>query len=364
MNKDYKTLYLKYKIKYIKLKNSTGAGLFDKYVLKHEEDSKNIYQILKNIFLRESCDTIKGLIYNSLDTKMQIALKIIMTTDCKTIIKNVNNEKEMVELIDKTLDIFIPLYKKFIIKKISLEFKEVDKLFAISVDLLRHIFGINMLITGPAKLLSKQIISQPIDEINKQTTPNLRVGINKSVNVLINNYDEDKIVFTNKLSTCLSNNISNFDVKSGKGISSVACNIPGLKPIFGIIQQSFKFSGSSSRSVSPNKQDKKKDTSRDSSTQSETNRINNINTKIDNCNNYLNNVGNKNPSVKKQLDSTLSQLKQALKTVGASHKNLICNKPSTPKAQKDGQQPKSPTSKAKSPTPTLTSKAKSPKKNK
>ena len=75
MNIDYHALYLKYKIKYIKLKNSTGAGLFEKYELKHEEDSKNIHQILKSIFVKESCNTIKELIYNILDSKIKKKLK-------------------------------------------------------------------------------------------------------------------------------------------------------------------------------------------------------------------------------------------------------------------------------------------------
>ena len=94
MEKDYYTLYLKYKIKYIKLKKLIGAGMFDSKppVYKYEEDSKNIHTILKSIFeKKEVCQEIKKIIFASLDSKMQFALKIIMTTDCEKIIKNVND---------------------------------------------------------------------------------------------------------------------------------------------------------------------------------------------------------------------------------------------------------------------------------
>ena len=51
----------------------------------------------------------------------------------------------MMKLIDKALTIFIPLYTKFIVNRQNLTFEEMDKIFAISVDLLRQIFGFNMI---------------------------------------------------------------------------------------------------------------------------------------------------------------------------------------------------------------------------
>jgi hypothetical protein len=75
---DYKTLYLKYKYKYLKLKKSIGGGLF------YEEDSKNIHQILKNVFENETfCNKIKSKIYNILDPSMKITLKISFSLKAK-----------------------------------------------------------------------------------------------------------------------------------------------------------------------------------------------------------------------------------------------------------------------------------------
>mgnify|MGYP000462751306 CR=1 FL=1 len=341
MEKDYYTLYLKYKIKYIKLKKLIGAGMFDSKppVYKYEEDSKNIHTILKSIFeKKEVCQEIKKIIFASLDSKMQFALKIIMTTDCEKIIKNVNDEKDMMKLIDKALTIFIPLYTKFIVNRQDLTFEEMDKLFAISVDLLRQIFGFNMILTGSAKLLSRQII--PVREINAQTTHEIRSAIGKYVTVLIETYDEDKDEFTTNIASCISNNVSTLTSSRGTKISAIGCKIPATRQLFKLIN-SLNFA-SSSRGVSPRGVSPRSS----SPDQIEKNRINNIDKKIATCNNYLGKVGN-NQQAKQKLNNTKNQLLNAKKNKGASHNSLICSSPQSPKEQqspKKGQQSSKPAS--------------------
>ena len=108
MEKNYYMLYLKYKSKYLKLKNSIGAAYT------YEEDATNIHIILKQIFTKATCEEMKTKIFESLDSSKKKMLNFIMTTDCTIIIKNIN-DSSLLKLIDNALIVFINLYNKFII---------------------------------------------------------------------------------------------------------------------------------------------------------------------------------------------------------------------------------------------------------
>jgi len=332
MKKDYQALYLKYKLKYINLKKLVGAA--DPIPLNYEEDSKNLHQILKNIFLKNACDKIKSLIKNSLDPLLQVAINVIMTTNCKTIIRNVNNEKKMISLIDNFLTIFIPLFEKFIVNKRYLSTNDMDKIVNISIDILKYIFQLNSVITLSVKKFYKDLLS--VNEINSLFTPQIKVNINNSSNIFIENYDEDKQGFTDNVSTCLYNSISSLSSNMGIGITAFACNIPGLKPILKIITETYNSESRvaiSNSSLSDSSSSKKHNIE----SESEKNRINTINNKISNCISYIREVENTNSPVKQQLISTKQKLENAKRVKSASHKNLVCNKPSrspSPKGQR------------------------------
>jgi len=218
---NYKTLYLKYKFKYLKLKKLLGGNLI------YEEDSKNIHKILKSIFENEiSCNKIRSKIYNILDPSMKITFKIIMDTDCTTIKNNVNSIK-LVPLIDNTLKILITVYNTLIINKKQISSNDASILFSALINLFGHIFGLNSRLVATANLFLKQIIS--IEEINMQFSLQNMLSMNESINELIKNYNQNKILFTNYLSSCIVNYL-------GNSLSSFVCTIPGSQNILRIIQ--------------------------------------------------------------------------------------------------------------------------------
>ena len=335
MEKNYYMLYLKYKNKYLKLKNSIGAAYT------YKEDATNIHRILKQIFIKDLCEKIKKIIFDSLDSDMKKTLNFIITTDCTIIIKNIN-EPSLLKLIDHGLIVFINLYNKFIINNEDLTFKDIDKLFFILVELFRIIFGISRLITEPIKLLSRTII--PDKEINKNITPEIKKQIKTIIPGLLQIYNSDKTKFTDTIVSCILNSISALPSNSNPTLSDVKCNIEQLVSIINILKPLLKknkevsyLSDTPKKSIfeQPNFKQPNFKQSRDINfkllnkenilNQSDINRIKNIKEKIDLCKKYLIKTKDKDKITK--LNLKIQELESVLQTK-TSHKELFCIDPS------------------------------------